>query len=144
MREIVTDIDIAATPEDVWGVLMDFAAYPAWNPFVTRIEGAAAVGRRLDVGLTPPGGKTMGFRPIVTAAEPERFFQWLGKVGFKGVFDGRHSFRLSPTQRGTRFEQSERFTGVLAGLILKAIGARTEAGFRAMNEALKGRCEAAG
>ena len=70
------------------------------------------------------------------------YFQWLGKVGFKGVFDGRHSFRLNPTEHGTRFEHSEQFTGILAGPVIKKIGDSTEAGFTAMNEALKARVEA--
>ena len=69
------------------------------------------VGDRLEATLTLPGGKTMGFKPKVTAVEHERFFQWLGKVGFKGIFDGRHSFRISPTEHGVRFEHSEQFTG---------------------------------
>ena len=32
MHQIVTQIDIAASPERVWSILMDFPAYPQWNP----------------------------------------------------------------------------------------------------------------
>ena len=32
MQQIVTEIDIAASPERVWSILMDFSAYPQWNP----------------------------------------------------------------------------------------------------------------
>ena len=31
MHQIVTQIDIAASPERVWSILMDFSAYPQWN-----------------------------------------------------------------------------------------------------------------
>jgi hypothetical protein len=59
----------------------------------------------------------------------------------RGVFDGRHSFRLSPTEHGTRFEHREDFTGLLSFMMSGSRRAQTEAGFRAMNEALKARCE---
>jgi uncharacterized protein YndB with AHSA1/START domain len=31
-KELVSSIDIAAPAERVWEVLVDFAAFPAWNP----------------------------------------------------------------------------------------------------------------
>ncbi|MCJ7725557.1 MAG: SRPBCC domain-containing protein [Acidimicrobiia bacterium] len=141
MREILTEVAIAAPPQRVWSILMDFAAYGEWNPFVTAISGPPETGKQLDVTLTLPGGKEMGFTPTVTACEEDHLFQWLGKVGFKGLFDGRHSFRLTPTRRGTRFVQSEQFTGILGWLMGGKMRRRTEAGFRAMNDALKNRAE---
>ena len=142
MHKITTEIDIAAPAREVWAVLMDFGSYGEWNPFIIGLEGRPEVGARLEARLQPPGGKAMTFKPTVTAIEEERFFQWLGKVGFNGVFDGRHSFRLNPTEHGTRFEHSEQFTGILAGPVIKKIGDSTDAGFTAMNEALKARVEA--
>jgi hypothetical protein len=37
---VSTKIDIAASPQAVWEVLTDFAAYPDRNPFMRRIEGS--------------------------------------------------------------------------------------------------------
>ena len=85
--------------------------------------------------LELPGGKKMNFKPTVTGWESERFFQWYGKVGFRGIFDGKHSFRLTPTEHGTRFEHSERFTGILGWMMSGKMRRRTETGFRAMNDA---------
>jgi hypothetical protein len=139
---ITTEIAIAAPPQRVWEILMDFASYPGWNPFVTSIEGQPAVGERLEIELTLPTGRTMHFKPDVVARDDERLFQWLGKVGIKGIFDGRHSFRLTPTERGIRFEQSERFSGLLGWMMFGKTRRDTEAGFRSMNDALKERAEA--
>ena len=36
---------ISATPEAVWAVLMDTAAYGEWNPVFVKVEGSYAVGR---------------------------------------------------------------------------------------------------
>src|SRR3954463_1293503 len=86
-----------------------------------------------------PGGKPMTFTPRVTHVEPGRRLAWLGRLGIPGLFDGAHSFTLEPLDDShTRLVQSESFTGILvwfSGGLLK----KTEAGFQAMNDALKER-----
>lgn len=142
MRHLTADITIAATPERVWEVLTDFEAYPEWNPFIVEIAGEPTVGTRLEAKIQPAGKKATRFRPTVTDAKAQTEFAWLGTLGFKGVFDGHHRFELEPTpDGGTRFTQSERFTGILTRPIMAMIGKATEAGFTAMNEALRDRAE---
>ena len=143
MQSITTEIDIAASPGTVWGILTDFASYGEWNPFITAIEGSPAVGERIAAVMRLPGGKPMAFKPRLTAVEPGRLLQWLGSLGVKGLFDGRHSFRLTAVDAGIRVEHSEEFKGILPPLVLRIIGARTAQGFEAMNLALKERAEAA-
>ncbi len=141
-RQIHTEIEIQATPEQVWDVLTDFAAYPEWNPFIQRIAGNVAVGAKLDAFLQPPGNRGMGFRPTVLAATPARELRWLGHLGFSGIFDGEHIFRIEPVGADrVRFVEEEHFAGVLAPLFLRFIEGSTKAGFVAMNEALKARVE---
>lgn len=41
MTELNTEIEIRASAEKVRNVLMDFDAYPKWNPFVREISGKA-------------------------------------------------------------------------------------------------------
>ncbi|HEX8861704.1 MAG TPA: SRPBCC family protein [Actinomycetes bacterium] len=48
-------MEIKATPERVWQVLTDFAAYPDWNPFITRASGTARPSERLHLRMQPPG-----------------------------------------------------------------------------------------
>jgi uncharacterized protein YndB with AHSA1/START domain len=38
-NELRAEVEIDADPDSVWAVLMDFAAYPDWNPFIHPIEG---------------------------------------------------------------------------------------------------------
>lgn len=143
MQKLHTDIDIAATPEQVWEVLTDFAAYGAWNPFIPRIDGDLIVGSRLDLDLQPPGRRPMRMRPLVTDVEGARRFAWTGALGIRGVFDGHHTFELVPTSDGgTRLAQAETFGGLLARPILRLIGRQTAAGFESMNRALRDRAEA--
>jgi hypothetical protein len=135
MRTIERTIDIPAPPATVWEVLSRTDDYGRWNPFVTRLDGAFAVGERLRVTLHA-GRRTMTFRPRVVAHEPGRLLRWQGRLGVPGLFDGRHELRLEPTGTGTRFVHSERFTGLLVP-VLSGTLADTEAGFVAMNEALR-------
>ena len=80
----------------------------------------------------------MRMRPTVLAATPSQELRWLGHLGIPGLFDGEHRFRIEPlgTDR-VRFVQDERFTGLLAPLVLRFIARRTRQGFEAMNQALK-------
>ncbi len=137
-----TEIDIDASPAAVWAVLTDLGSYSDWNPFVVSSQVTPAVGERLTNRIEPPGGRAMTFRPTVTVVETERVFEWLGRPGVPGVFDGRHRFEIEPTPTGSRFTQSEAFNGVLVRFMKKSLDTQTVKGFDAMNSALKIRAEA--
>jgi len=140
-HRIETSIDIAAPPPQVWALLTNFAAMPSWNPFIRSISGNLAQGERLSVHIAPPGKSGMRFRPTVLLVRPERELRWLGRLLVSGVFDGEHYFLLEPVEQGgTRFIQGEKFTGLLVGFLRGELAA-TEAGFKAMNVALKQKAE---
>ena len=143
MREIHTEIEIDAAPEEVWRVLTDFDAYPEWNPFVTSVRGEPAVGARLDIFVQVPEGRGMRFRPKVLRVEPARELRWLGTLPVPGLFNGEHIFQLEPAGEGrTRFLHGERFTGLLIPF-MGGVLEKTERGYVLMNEALKRRVEGA-
>src|ERR1041384_7419396 len=72
MRELRTEIDIAAPPELVWAVLTSFDASPDWNPFMRSISGRCEAGSRLTVRIEPPGARAMTFKPTILTADPAR------------------------------------------------------------------------
>jgi hypothetical protein len=140
--ELHSEIAIEATPQRVWEVLTDFETYPEWNPFIPCISGPGTVGSRLDMQMQQPGGRRMDLHPTVLAAAPARELRWLGQLGVPGLFDGEHGFRIeSMGTNRVRFIQDERFSGLLAPLVLHFIGRSTRQGFEAMNVALKARAE---
>ncbi len=143
MQSIDTQIDIDAPAHRVWEVLTDFEGYPDWNPFVRSLRGRFEVGERLEVRLEPPGGRVMTFKPKVTAIAEGRELGWLGHLLVPGLFDGEHQFRVeSLDAQRSRLVQREDFRGLLSGFMLRLIGGRTQAGFEAMNRAIKERAEA--
>jgi hypothetical protein len=142
MRTIRTQIGIGAPAARAWNILAAVDKWPEWNPFA-RVRGRLQVGERLEVEIRPPGKSPMTFRPTVVKLEPGRELRWLGHLGFRGIFDGEHGFRVVAEDAGRcRFEQFETFRGLLAVPILWMAEASTRSGFEAMNRALKARAEA--
>ena len=140
-RSINTSISIGASRSRVWAVLMDFARYPEWNPFIRSIKGEARLGEMLEVVIRPPGRKPDTFRPESS--------KWSGNKASHGTARCRSPVcslgstvsHLAKSLGGTHFQQSENFSGLLVpfvGGILEA----TERGFRAIkNEALQSRAK---
>ena len=53
---LVSQIDIDASPVQVWRALTDLSGYSEWNPFIVRAEGRVEVGSRLALRMQPVGG----------------------------------------------------------------------------------------
>jgi uncharacterized membrane protein len=53
-KEIVTEIEINASPSRVWQILPDFEKYPTWNSFIKKISGEAARDEKLEVHMPDP------------------------------------------------------------------------------------------
>ncbi|PHI19037.1 polyketide cyclase [Lewinellaceae bacterium SD302] len=131
--EIKTATIISATPRRVWEILTDFEKYPDWNPFITSLEGNPSVGNTVKIRA---GG--MNFEPEILACEVNQELRWIGKLLFKGLFDGEHSFLITDNGDGTvTFQQNERFTGALVALFKGKLGTETRSGFEQMNRRLK-------
>ncbi|HEV3470035.1 MAG TPA: SRPBCC domain-containing protein [Pyrinomonadaceae bacterium] len=144
MREIQTEIEINAAPEEVWRVLTDFGAYPEWNPFVKSVSGEPREGGRLEIFVQVPEGPGMRFKPKVLRAEPARELRWVGSLAVPGLFNGEHFFKLEPAGPGrTRFVHGERFTGLMIPF-MGGVLRKTHRGYLLMNDALKARVEGAG
>ncbi len=142
MYEVRTDIEIEATPERVWSILLDFPSHPNWNPFIRSIEGVAKVGDRLTVFIQPQGSKGMTFHPAVLTVIPNAELRWRGRLFLRGIFDGEHYFQINRiAPRHIRFVQGEKFSGVLVPFAKSSLEGGTKAGFVAMNQALKSRAE---
>ena len=142
MKELVTEIDIVASPSRIWQVLTDFKKYSEWNPFMTKVSGKAVKGEKLDVTMPNPQGGTMVISPTVLAVEEESELRWLGRTE-GDTFNGEHSFVIRPTSQGNvHFIHSEKFTGSMVSMLEGWLDAVVRKYFEDMNKALKDRAEA--
>nr|WP_197463207.1 SRPBCC domain-containing protein [Gluconobacter thailandicus] len=139
-RKVETQIEITASPERVWKVLTDTAAYPSWNPFIRTLTGHLRTGQRLTVKLNgQERNGDMVFNPKVIGVNPGQYLQWIGKIwGLPGLFTGVHDFEIIPTNHGTVFRQSETFSGMFLWFYDVE---RVRSDFEKMNYAVKKRAE---
>lgn len=143
MKSINTEIIINASAETVWQILMDFEKHPEWNPFIKKLTGEAKVGQKLRVEIQPPGQKVSTFTPKVLTVDQHKHFCWRGALIASFVFAGSHHYEIEELEPNKiKFKHYEDFTGLLAGMIMKKIGAATTEGFQQMNEAIKAKAEA--
>jgi hypothetical protein len=142
--QLASEIDIDASPSQVWAVLSDFAAYQEWNPFIVHADGTAQAGSRLTLRLHPVIGREVTVRPTVLESHEGRRLRWLGRLGIPGIMDADHVFTIEQrADGGTLLRQDETFRGVLVPFFARSLERGTLPAFRAMNEALKRRAERA-
>ncbi|PRP77201.1 Polyketide cyclase/dehydrase [Planoprotostelium fungivorum] len=148
---ISTSIDITAPPAKVFSVLTDFETYPLWNPFLLSVTPSTTPvlpGITLT-NIIKSGDSNMTFRPTVTAFQKDRRFEWLGKLLWGGLFDGRHHFTIVESKEGgCTLVHGEDFSGLIVwlgrisgGQWYKNLMQQTRGGFIRMNEELKRRTE---
>lgn len=138
---IETDIEIDASPAEVWAVLTDTASYPEWAAFMTRIDGAITDASVITVGfqLNPAKDKLTTIDHTISVTEGAEFF-WAEK-GPMGICDNHH-FRVEHANGGkARFVQSDEImkgmTWALGGYLSKMY----LKGYQDFNAALKAEVE---
>lgn len=143
MREFQAVTEIAADLSAGWRVLIDFAAYPQWNPLMRAVKGRPekGAGLRLRVARSLGSDQTMPLLARVRVVTPETEMAWGG--GVPGLLDVHHYFRFEPAPRGFRFVHGEIFSGILVPLLWPLLRRRVkQENYVALNEAFKRRCEA--
>ncbi len=139
--ELRTEVEIQAPAPVVFRVLTDFARYPEWNPFLTRVEGKLEVGTSLSLDLSLPEGSSYTLAPRLERFEPDAELRWRAQYLAAALLEAEHFFQLSAADSGaTRLVHGQNFSGFLLRF---AAGSLTLAARGAvyMNQALKKRAE---
>lgn len=132
------DVHVAATPEQVWDVLADFARHKEWSPTFRLRGSSAAQGSRVTVIASVVPGPPLVLPAMMLRSERGRVLSWGGRI--PGLMRLAHTFELSPVGDGTRISHMEVFDGPGA-LALKPIEAKLEREYGLMSERLRTRAE---
>ncbi len=113
MIESSADIEISAPPRRVWEALVDFAAYPEWNPYVA-VRGSAALGSEIQWAYSSRIIKRVWTSATITEFDEPNAITWSFRIGWLFRFEER--FRVHATRNGTRLTHSIRCRGMIARL----------------------------
>ena len=133
-------VDVRASPQKVWSLLIDCAAWPRWYKKcsdVSILEG----GSQLQAG-SRFRFKTLGtyFEPKVVTFEACRMLVWSAK-GPAGT-SGSHAWHIEPTAAGCRVVTEEAQTGLLLRLVGRRIRGELVASHEEWVQSLKQLAEA--
>ena len=141
VRSVITIVDIDTPGDRVWQMLTDLNDYRNWNPFLTSASGTVAPGSTITI-TAKVGKRTITFHPRISVVEPRKKLVWVGRLLSSELFEGKHEFDvIEIDQSHTRVIQSEHFRGILVAALWRRSSPALLEGFRAMNDALKHRCE---
>lgn len=135
-----TEVDIAASPDTVWAVMVDVEQWPTWTASVTEV-------RRLDDGPFGTGSRVRIRQPgfpaatwQVTALVAGESFTWAAPgLGFRTTAE----HRVVPTpDGGSRVTLVLSQEGLLAGLMDRLTGAKARRFVQTEADGLKARAEA--
>jgi hypothetical protein len=140
-REIHYEIEIQASPEDVWQVLTDLDKYAEWNPLLHDASGKLQVGEQVDVTFQT-ASKQGSLQCMVVEAKPDQELCWKYHVIHPGLLKGKHIFTIeSIGKEQVRFIDREIFNGLFVPFLAKDIDTNSKAAMEAMDKALKIRVE---
>ncbi len=136
-----TDINIDATPEQVWSVLIDTNSYLEWASMLVDIQGEITHGAKntFVFQLNPAKKKFTTIEHTISVVDKEEFY-WAEK-GPGGIRDNHH-FKVEPTADGkTRFIQSDEIMNGLTWLMGGSLSKIYAEGYPAFNRSLKNEVE---
>lgn len=146
-------ISIDAPLELVWQVMLDVDRYPAWNPFVTRVEGlsgAPRAGQPMRLHVTFGDGSRVVSREEISLVDPPAAdasgtrraaleYAFRGPLHALYLVRGSRRQTLEATGAGpTLYRSEEEFRGVFSAFVPLA---NVRDGFERHARALKSRAE---
>jgi len=142
---VAASIDIAASAERIWSVLVDLDGYGSWNTFTPRVRSTLVVGEpvHLDVVLGPRR-RTRSVNHVEVVEAPSRIV-WSSTLLHHRLLRTRRTQRIEPLDGGRcRYTSHETFEGPLAPLVGLVSRTAVEQGFAAVAEGLRCRVEGLG
>ncbi len=139
MREIRTEIEIAAPPTKVWSLLTDIERWEEWSPIINQASGVPSIGSKLNITMV---GKEEGedgpqYHPKITNFDAPRYFRWRAFMMTGFIMTNDKVFELEETSTGTRLVHIEAFSGMMVPLFWNKLNGHVPSMLNSMNEALK-------
>jgi len=139
---VFTEIEINASPEEVWSVLTDWDKLKEWSSSFIGISTARMIkGERfVSYFKNPLTGGILEYEHVCSEYEEGRKFGWSGDI--IGKIQDHHIYSIEPTQSGTSlFKQEDGLHGHHSRLMNFLAKHHMLALYKKFNEELKERVE---
>ena len=136
-------VEIDAPADFVWGIVVDFARYPEWNPFCVAIDGTLELGSPVVLHTPHPDrpGEELLTQEWISAITPLQHLQYNTGDSIPGVHAVRDQWIDVTGDHTCRYQTVDVFTGEHAQLAYDLQGQWVTDGFNALAQALKARAE---
>ena len=141
VREIKTEIQISATPEEVWKVLTNINSWKEWNPTILLAEGTSSVNSKLNITINGNGKGDSYYQPIVIESSAPNNFRWRATMMANFIFRNDRVFTLESRDGGTYLTHKEEFKGMMVPIICGMLQEFVEGSLNQMNKSLKEKME---
>ncbi len=143
INSVFTEIEINASPEEVWSVLTDWEKLEEWSSSFVGISVDNMVkGDSFNVYFKNPitGGR-LEFERVCTEYEEGKQFSWSGELTSHGFTDN-HKFIVEPTESGTTlFKQEDGIHGTHSKLVNMITKPHMKSMYEQFDKQLKSRVE---
>ena len=109
--EICSSLKIAASPICIWAILTDFAAYPAWHPFL-RIEGENEPGAELRYTLSKYE-KKRGWTVDALLVRSEPCIELVVTFGVRPILSLEEFYRIEAVEGGSNVQHGFKLSGLM-------------------------------
>lgn len=123
MISVRAQVDIAVSPDRVWRVLMNFAHYRNWHPYV-EMEGVPILDGDIDFSFRNKPAAPRGWKTKVTVTQLEPPSNFAFKFGISGLFTMEQWYSLEEIPDGTRVTHGSNYRGFLPFIAGKLIRKR--------------------
>jgi hypothetical protein len=141
-REIVTEVQIDAKPEQVWEVIVDLNNWTQWTNEVKLAEGKAVKGERINITINGKGERDSNFQPVIADFDKPKHFRWKVSMGGSDIFLNERVFYLKANGGGTHVIHKEEYKGLMLPLMWSTLQGFVKPHLEAMNADLKKKVEA--
>ena len=136
-------IGIQAPAEVIWEIVRDLDRWSEWNPTYPKASGEVRIGEVLDVTLVLEGQPPQALKPKVLDWIPNEQLHWELRMMGGMIKTIRYVEIEALGPENCVVNNGEIFGGLMGPSLGKRVGRNVRRGFKAMNEALKERAEAA-
>ncbi len=137
------EVQIEAPAQLVWDVLVDYAAYPEWNPYTVEVTTTLELGSPIELTLPSydGSGALLVSREFIREVDPPHHLRYDNAGEVPGVVGVRDQWITALGPDRCTYVTTDTISGEHADLAISLTGEWMKAGFDSVAEALKVRAE---